>query len=149
MTPCEAVLWLESVATGRRFPVAQFSADTDMVTTGWVSLTSINGNEIVAAMMTPDEWAATAQETAAYARVERRINAALRRDDLRVPWLVQLVDQNRDLVGLSFQDFSRAYRPPRILYRDILAPSAIAEVVAEQSLEDFEREGGKLIAYEA
>ena len=149
MAPCDAILWLESESTGRRFPVAQFGGDTDMTTDGWVSLTSIYCNEIVVALMTAEEFWATAQDTAAYTKVERRINAALQRDDLRVPWMEQVADRNRDLAGYSFQGLHRAYRPARILYRDILAPGALAKAVAEVSLSDFESGGGKLIAYEA
>lgn len=93
MTPCDAILWLQSEATGRRFPVAQFSGDTDMTTDGWLSLTSINCNEIVVALMTAEEYWATAKGTAAYSEVERRINASLQRDDLRISWMDQATDR--------------------------------------------------------
>lgn len=148
MTPCDAILWLESGTTGRRFPVAQFGGDADMATDGWVSLTSICGNEVVVAMMTAEEFSATAQDAAAYSKVECRINASLHRDDLRVCWLDSVTDQDRGLAGHSFQGFRRASRPANILYRDILSPGALAKVVAKVSLSAFESEGGKLVAFE-
>ncbi len=41
------IAWLQSLATGRRFPILVFTADTDMATDGRVSLTSLDGQEIV------------------------------------------------------------------------------------------------------
>ena len=147
MTIYDTILWLESQATGRRFPMAQFSADTDMATAGWVSLTSIASHEIVVAQMTAEEY--NAGEPFEYTLLENRINAALHRADLRVPWLVQVEERGPEATGLSFQDFSKAYRPPRLLYRDIFAEGSLAEKVSEMSRESFERGGGKLVAYEA
>ena len=46
-TTYDTILWLQSQATSKRFPIVQFSGDTDMVTQGWVSLTSIERPEIV------------------------------------------------------------------------------------------------------
>ena len=34
------IAWCRSRSDGREFPIAQFSADTDMVTNGWASLTT-------------------------------------------------------------------------------------------------------------
>lgn len=149
MAPCDEILWLESEATRKRFPVAQFSGDTDMATDGWVSLTSICCNEIVVTLMTAEEYSATAQDAEAYSEVEHRINTSLRRDDLRVAWMHQVTDQNRGLAGHSFQDFCRASRSASILYRDIFSPGALAKVVARVSLSEFESSGGRLVAFAA
>lgn len=43
----DTILWLQSQATAKQFPIVEFSADTDMITNGWLSLTSINQPEIV------------------------------------------------------------------------------------------------------
>ena len=50
------ILWLESQATKKRFPIVQFSGDTDMATMGWESLTSTERPEIVVTQRTADEY---------------------------------------------------------------------------------------------
>lgn len=147
MTICATILWLESRATCKRFPVAEFSGDTDMVTAGWVSLTSVANQEVVVARMTADEY--EAGEPAAYRRMENRINAALCRDDLRASWLVGVDRQGPCAAGLSFQEFQKVYQPPRLLYRDILAEDSQAEQVGRVSLQEFQEGGGRLICHEA
>ena len=144
----DTILWLESQATGRQFPTVLFSADTDMATVGWASLTSTVSPEIVVTQLTAEEFRATANDPSSYTALERRINSALCRDDLRVPWLAQVI-QRSSAAGHSFQDFLRVYRPPRLLYRDILATDSLAEEVSRVPLTDFESSGGKLVAYEA
>lgn len=143
----ETILWLQSEATGRRFPTVQFSADTDMVTFGWISLTSISGHELVIAQMVPSEHAAGAR--AAEELVEHRLNAALGRNDLRAVPLVRAEQRGPSGHGLSFQEFRRVYQPPRLLYRDIFADGSVAECVAESSVADFQSGGGRLLRYEA
>jgi hypothetical protein len=91
MTIYDTILWFDSREAGMRFPVAQFSADTDMVTAGWVSLTSIRGLEIVVTEMVPSEY--NSGIPLAYEQVERRVNAALGRSDLRASWLVEAIQQ--------------------------------------------------------
>lgn len=147
MTIYDTILWFESRETGRRFPVAQFSADTDMVTAGWVSLTSIEAPEIVVMKMVPSEYSAGIP--IAYEQVERRVNASLGRGDLRASWLVEAVQQGPTGAGLSFQEFRKVYQPPRLLYRDIFADGSLAEEVAQVALSDFESSGGKVQCYEA
>jgi len=149
MTIYNTILWLESQRTGGRFPMAQFSGDTDMVTAGWVSLTSISCHEIVVTQLTAEESQASASEPSAYVQVENRVNAALGRDDLRIPWLVRIEERGSQAVGLSFQEFRKVYRPPRLLYRDILAPDSLSEELSRVSREEFESSGGRLVVYEA
>lgn len=149
MTIYDTILLLESKATGKRFPTALFSADTDIATMGWAFLTSIAGDEIVVAQMTAAELRETANDPSAFALYEDRINTALSRDDLRAPWLVKVVERSPSPADFSFKVFSRAYRPPRLLYRDILSPNSLAEEVARVSLQNFESSGGRPVAYKA
>ena len=143
----ETILWLQSEETGRRFPTVQFSADTDMVTMGWVSLTSIDGPEVVVTQMVGSEYivgARTVEEL-----VEQRVNAALGRNDLRCVPLVRAEERGPSGKGLSFQEFSRVYQSPRLFFRDIFAENSVAECIAEVSIADFESSGGRLLRYEA
>jgi hypothetical protein len=145
MTIYDTILWLESRPTGRRFPTVQFSADTDMVTAGWVSMTSISRHEIVLTQLTAEESQATTREPSAYVQVENRVNAILGRDDLRVPWLVRIEERGPQADGLSFQESLKVYRPPRLLYRDILALDSLSEEISRVSREEFESSGGRLV----
>jgi hypothetical protein len=141
----DTILWLESQATGRHFPTVLFSADTDMATAGWESLTSIHRHEIVVTQLTAEEFQATARNPSAYVQVENRVNAVLGRDDLRVPWLARIEERGPQAAGLSFQAFRNAHRPPRLLYRDILVVNSLSEERFRESREEFESRGGSLI----
>jgi len=145
MTIYDTILWLESHSTGRRFPTVLFSADTDMATAGWESLTSISRHEVVVTQLTAEEFRATARDPSTYVQVENRVNATLGRDDLRVPWLVRVEERGPQGAGLSFQEFRKVYRPPRLLYRDILALDSLAEEQSRVSREEFEGSGGRLV----
>lgn len=146
MTIDDTILWLESKGTGRRFPVARFSADTDMPTVSLVSLTSITRQEIVVAQLTAGE--CNAGELLRYQQMQSRINAALHRDDLRAVWLVCAEERKPYTPGLSFQEFRRIYRSPCLLYRDIFEEDSLAEQVFEVSRRDFESGGGQILRYE-
>lgn len=145
MTIYDTILWLESQRTGECFPTVLFSGDTDMETAGWVSLTSISRREIVVTQLTAAECLATASEPSAYLQVEDRVNATLEREDLRIPWFVRTEQQGPHARGLSFQTFLKDNRPPRLFFRDILAPDALSEERSRVSREEFERHGGRLI----
>ena len=147
MTIYDTILWLKSQATGTRFPTVLFSADTDMATMGWWCLTSAARHEIVVTQLTGDEDRAGPE--LAGPMIEERLNAALRRNDLRATWLVRVEKQGPDATGLTFQEFRKTYRPPRLFYRDIFHPTGVAEEVSRVTKEEFERHGGRLISYEA
>ena len=147
MTIFETILWLESKATGKRFPIALFSGDTDMLTWGWVSLTSITGQEIVVAQLTAGE--SNAEEPLRYQQLQSRINAALHRNDLRAVWLVCTQERNTPPAGISFQEFRMVYQPPRFFYRDIYKEDSLAEQVAEVPCHAFESGGGRVLIYRA
>ncbi|MDB5987172.1 MAG: hypothetical protein JWR16_2225 [Nevskia sp.] len=141
----DTILWLKSESTGKQFPAVLFSADTDMVTAGWVALTSLEKQEIVVTELTPDEYRATANGSSGYLQVEKRINAALGRADLKCPWFVRAEGSGPSGKGLSFQEFRKIYRPPVIYYRDIFQSDAVAREVSRVSLSQFEQAGGKLV----
>jgi hypothetical protein len=78
----DTILWLESESTGKRFSTVLFSADTDMPTLGWVTLTSVETNEVFVTQLTAEEFRATAKRSrSGYLQAEKRINAALGRVD--------------------------------------------------------------------
>lgn len=101
-----------------------FSADVDFATSGMVSLTSCERNEVVATMTTAQEWKAYDLPA-----IESRINAALGRSDLRCV------------------DFI-ARRGDRLYYREIHVPNGKAVAVREQSLSDYVESGGVIKEYE-
>lgn len=141
----DTILWLKSENTGKQFPVVLLSSDTDMATAGWVSLTSVEKNEVVVTELSAEEYRATVNGASGYLQVEKRINAALGRVDLKCPWFVRAEESGADATGMSFQDFRKVYRPPVVYYRDIFQPDAVAREVSRVSLSQFEQAGGKLV----
>jgi hypothetical protein len=135
------IFWLRSQHTGRRFPTAVFSADTDMATMGWQSLSSTNLPEVVITRCSVEE-----QSNASL--VELRVNGALGRNDFRVVRLLRSVDNNEALKGLPFQEFRSEYRPPSLYYKDILAGEGEAVCEERVSTKDFISEGGRILTLE-
>ncbi len=143
----DSILWLKSEKTGKPFPVVQFSADTDMATTGWVSLTSPLHHDLVVTTLTADEFNKTLKDSSGYLLLEARVNTILNRKDLLCSWLAAVVEPNYDvdLATLSFQEFRKIAKQPRLLYRDIYSADGLAAIETEVSRQDFERKGGKLL----
>ncbi|WP_293266081.1 hypothetical protein [Oryzomicrobium sp.] len=131
--------------TAKQFPTVQFSGDTDMVTDGWLSLTSVNQLEIVITQATADEYRAIAQDNDGYLKVEHRINAALGRIDLRCSWLVSVEEVAKTAQGTSFQESQKSYQPPKLLFKDIFAQDSVATETSRTSRSEFECNGGKLV----
>lgn len=144
----DTILWLQSKTTSRQFPIVQFSGDTDMVTDGWLSLTSVAQPVIVITQATADEYRAIAQSNDGYLTVEHRVNAALGRTDLRCSWLVGVEETTKPAGGTSFQEFRKSYQPPKLLFRDILAQESLASEVSRTTRSEFERNGGKVIVFQ-
>jgi hypothetical protein len=144
MTIYDTIVWLRSLSSDKLFPTVQFNADTDMATMGWISLTSVVGPEIVVTQLTPGEFEIAAADSFEYVRVEDRVNAILCRDDLRVPWLERIERRGPQATDLSWEEFRNAYRPARLLYRDILVSESLAEEAYRQSRKQFEHDGGRL-----
>ena len=115
----DTIVWLQSDTSAEQFPIVEFSADTDMATLGWVSLTSTDQPEIVVTQVTAEEFRAIAKGTDGYLAVEHRVNAALKRLDLKCSWLVR-VDDGPNVAGGSFQMFREAYRPPKLFFETFL-----------------------------
>lgn len=132
-----AVSILRCEVAGHLTPHLTISGDTDMMTIGIASLSSVAADEIVVAELTASELVAHADKV-----FESRINSLLNRDDLRI---VQVRRQEAGAVpaGLSFQDFQKAYRPPALVFA---CPhcDADAVVVRTDSPTDYRRSGGKL-----
>jgi len=142
-TVYDAILRLKSLATGRYFHTVEFSGDTDMATAGWVSLTSMEKTEIVVTTMTAEEYQGSADGSdTGYLMNERRMNAVLKRSDLRCCWLVSAEEQNSEEPTGSFQEFLKSYRPPRLFYRDIFSFVGRAKVDARLTRKQFEDAGG-------
>jgi hypothetical protein len=140
----DTILWLKSQTTGKRFPVVVFSADTDMVTEGWVALTSIERPEIVVTQMTAEEYQ-SGGEPSGYLQVETRVNGVLGRSDLKCSWLVRVEETGPSGKGLSFQEFCRVSQPPRLFFRDVFNTDFLAEEDSRVSRTEFERGGGKVV----
>jgi hypothetical protein len=140
----DTILWLQSSKDEKPFPIVRFSADTEMATEGWVSLTSIERSEIVVAQLTGEEYRATFEGTEGYLQLERRTNHALSRSDLKCSWLVRVEQPEQTGKNSSFMAFYNE-RLPKLLYRDIFRNDILAEVISIVSLSEFEQGGGKLM----
>lgn len=145
---CDTIVWLRSQTTSQQFPIVHFSGDTDMVTAGWLSLTSVDQPVIVVTQATADEYRAIAQGNDGYLEVERRVNAALGRTDLRCSWLVKVEETTKPARGTSFQEFQKSYQPPTLLFKDILAQESLANEISRTTRSEFERNGGKVIVFQ-
>jgi hypothetical protein len=141
----DTILWVQSQTTAKQFPIVQFSGDTDMVTDGWLSLTSVNQPEVVVTQATADEYRAIAKGNDGYLKVQHRVNAALGRTDLRCSWLVGIEEVAKTAQGTSFQEFRKSYKPPKLQFNDIFAQSSVATETSRTSRSEFERDGGKLV----
>lgn len=143
----DSILWMRSEKTGKKFPTVQFSTDTDMATTGWVSLTSPLNHDLVVTTMTDDEFNQTTEDVSGYLILEARVNKALKRTDLVCTWLAQVVQPSYDvdIATLSFQDYRKIAKAPRALYRDIYSDEGYATVKTEVSRQEFERKGGTFL----
>ena len=144
-TVYDTIVWLQSRSTGLRFPIVVFTGDTDMVTNGWASLTSIERPEIVVTQMTGAEFLAAASDTKAFTWVENRVNGSLNRTDLRCCPLIRAEEIGPSAAGLSFQEFRKVYRPPKLFFRDIHDPASLAHEIGCTSRAEFERSGGSLV----
>jgi hypothetical protein len=144
----DTIVWLKSKATEKHFPVVLFSGDTDMVTDGWLSLTSSELPEIVVTQATADEYRAISKGDDAYLNVEDRVNAALRRIDLRCSWLVGVEKVAITGQGMSFEGFRKSYQPAKLIFKDIFVLDSLAYETSRTTRFEFESNGGKVVVLE-
>jgi hypothetical protein len=118
-------------------PHLTFSGDSDMVTLGLASLSSIVANEIVVAEMIGGELADGESDA-----LQNRINRLLVRDDLRSLRL-RRVEAAPASAGTSFQQFRQAYSPPRLVFQ---CPRCASDAIASRSHTPtgYTRSGGVL-----
>lgn len=129
---------LDCSTCGEATPHLIFSGDTDMATMGLASLTSITANELVILEAEPAEWTDQAGQL-----IESRVNMLLGRDDLRFVRLLR-VEEIAYPEGLSFQDFRKLYREPRLTFS--CPKCGVGEAVSGRSLElsEYQQEGGQV-----
>lgn len=138
------ILWLRSTATGKVFPHLVFRGDVDFVTSGLVSLTSIDSSAVVATWHLPEE--IYLFERPEFAKTcEDRINRDLGRRDLRVITLIRTDSQEINARGMSFQEYIAVAKPPRLFYSDIYSEDGEATVLREESIDQFLEAGGTLL----
>ena len=123
---------------GKRTPYLTFVGDTDMVTNGLVSLSSISRNEIVVAEAQGNEL-----RDGEGAATLNRISEQLDRNDLRAVRLLRAEDGNAN-AGLSFQSFRENYQPPSLIFSCPHCVTGEAEVEKRLSLAEYRRDGGHL-----
>lgn len=138
------IQWLRSAATGKVFPHLVFRGDVDFVTSGLVSLTSVDASEIVAELHLPEEIYLRERPESAK-ECEARINQELGRNDLRVITLLRTESDTINASGMSFQEYLAIAKAPRLFYRDIYSEDGEATVVREESIEQFLKSGGILL----
>ena len=111
------IQWARNSRKQREFPILVFSAGVDFVTEGMLSLTSTKHREVVATMATEQEWKQYDPRA-----IERRVNEALARSDLRFVKLLRVEDSC-------------------LIYSDLDGNSE-ARATRKQSLDEFIKEGG-------
>lgn len=128
---------LQCEEQGHSTPHLTLSGNTDMVTNGIASLSSVIADEIVVANLSASEI-----EDRAGQNFEARINSLLHRDDLR---FVQLrrVEEITLPAGLTFQAYRKAFVPPRLVFA---CPRCGADAIAvrTESPTEYKRNGGTL-----
>jgi hypothetical protein len=87
-----------------------FHGETDMVTAGLASLSSVSKDEIVVSELEPTEF--TDETGLAF---QLRTNQSLGRHDLRFVRL-RRVESNVSPGKVSFQDFRKEYSPPDLIF---------------------------------
>jgi hypothetical protein len=136
--------WIEGIISvlqceveGHLTPLLTLSGDTDMVTAGIASLSSVVANEIIVADLNASELGDPSGEN-----FQNRINRLLRRGDLR---LVQLrrTEATAGSAGSTFQAFQKTYAPPRLVFA---CPRCDADAVAirTQTPTNYKRGGGMI-----
>lgn len=118
------IMWFQSESTGNTFPNFVFVADTDMVTVGFATLTSVLKPEIVLAYMTGEEFA-----NDDFTALEDRLNGELGRTDLRA----------------ICYDLEKQWPDGRFMLRDIHATGGHARELRNERVEDFLAGGGSII----
>lgn len=128
---------LRCEAEGHLTPYVTFIGDNDMVTADLGSLSSIISAEVVLAERKTGETFNQRSDM-----FESRINKLLERNDLRFVRL-RRIEQEDIPDGLSFQEYKKAYSPPR---RVFVCPRCGADCFAikTESPEAFEQGGGTL-----
>jgi len=132
-----AVSVLQCETEGHLTPHLVFSGDTDMATAGLGSLSSVVADEIVLAEL--DSTELTDGPADAF---ESRINELLGRDDLRSVQL-RRVEREDIPAGSSFQEFQKAYLPPRLIFACPRC-NADATAIRTESIQGYERAGGTI-----
>lgn len=113
------VTWLRSLSTNRLFPTVIFTADTDMVTMGWVCLSNINDKELVITQLTAielvnEDWGQL---------VEDRVNTTLSKNGFRCVCFIKSIEKEP-------------------FFTDIYDSQSMAKIEKVVSKKEFEEEGG-------
>ena len=142
---CETIVCARSEISGKVFPVALLSGDTDMATAGWLALSSTTENVAVLAYLTASEWKAAQDGSAGYAAVEKRVNQALARSDLKCCEFLGVQGAASPRPGQPFQAFRREYQPPKLRFKDLMLSTGEAVEVSRLSVGEFKQAGGQLL----
>jgi hypothetical protein len=126
----------------REFPNFVFSADTDMATNGFLSLTSTSENQIFLASVNNQEY--SGGEIGVAAAVER-ISSMLGRSDLATVSIARIEESSSKApIGADFQEFLKTYKNPVVIYKSIFKEGLEAKVLRRQEPSEFISEGGRI-----
>jgi hypothetical protein len=126
----------------REFPNFVFSADTDMATNGFLSLTSTSENKIILASVNNEEY--SGGEIGIAAAVER-ICSMLGRSDFATVSIARIEgSSSKAPIGAGFQEFLKAYKTPVVIYKSIFEEGLEAKVIWQQEPSEFISEGGRI-----
>jgi hypothetical protein len=119
-----------------------FSGETDIDTAGLGSAASCNREEVVIAAMLPEEW--NRYDTYGRERFEARVAEETKRPDLRVAKLLRVEPRGPSAKGISFQEYAKVAKPPRLVYSCPCCGDGEATATEELEPDDFIARGGRI-----
>lgn len=139
-----SVLILQCTKCGKTFPHFRFSGEGDTDTEGLGSLTDCQQNELVIAELDANEWN-TADKGGAQAYA-MRIRNQTQREELQLIRLIRIEESSIDGKGMSFQEFSKLYQPPKLFYSCPFCQNGESQVIDKLTIEQYRAQGGKITA---
>jgi hypothetical protein len=120
-----------------------FTSEDDTGTAGLCSASRCNQPEVVIAEATPEEW--NACDAGDSKILEDRLSRNLNLHGLKILRLLRVEQPNSSSEGRRFQDFSRTYKSPTLVYACPCCTHGEGYVTKEYSVPEFQYHGGKLV----
>ena len=139
------IIWLQPDATGRRFPYVECAAEGDQEQDWTYPLVGIEKLDLMLATILPEEigqykW--MRPEQPGLRLFQDRINAQLRRTDLRATW--RFITAEHWIKTDGEWTLKEPPSQPNRGYADVFAPGRHARLLRRESVDAFVADGGLL-----